>query len=211
MSLCRFFSIIAFCALLFIPSMAFTNAAAPAEYQAGVDGNTVEVCPSDNMPPRCGTGDILLRQDLDSGEVVALDSEDCTDQELACGETGPCCFGDIEECCFQDPCVEAGTYRYGFSEPVECSACAWTNDFIEVVVDDEPTECEPTNHQSWDGDVPWELNPNGNAENGDGGDKDDEEQESGCNSTVTSVTLINLVVFALGLLLWRRRRNPVTP
>ena len=212
-------ALFAFVAIIFTPALAFANAAAPAEYVAGVDVNTVEVCPTANHPMLCGTDDVLLRQNMDTGEVVALDSTNCVSQELACGDGSYCCFND-DDCCFQDPCVEPGTYRYGSSEKIDCSGCAWTNDFIEVVVEDDATECDPTQYDEWTGDIPWESAGNGGeadvgnggeADAGNGGDADAGSSagdgESGCHSTVTTVTLINLFAFALGLFLWRRRRT----
>lgn len=201
--------------LLFAPSTALTNAAAPAEYVADTDDNTVEICPSANMHVRCGSDEYtMLRQNLDTGDVVALDSHTCIDGELAC-QDGPVCCWDDESCCFQDPCVDAGTYRYGASEFEECGACAGTDKFIDVVVDDEPSECEPTQHDAWDGNVPWETPDDNDDDNGDGGDDDgdgaSDTQESTCNAGVGTVTFINLVAFGLGLLIWRRRSRDEVP
>lgn len=216
MHLGRLLVVIALAIFLFAPSTALTNAAAPAEYIAETEDNSVEVCPSANMHVRCGSDYTMLRQNLDTGEVVALDSHVCVDGELACQNGPGCCMND-ETCCFQDPCVDAGTYRYGASEFEECGACAGTDEFVEVVVDEEPSECEPTQHEAWDGDVPWEADDNGDEngdngdENGDNGDDGSDEQESTCTTGATTVTFVNLVAFALGLLIWRRRNRDEVP
>jgi len=120
-----------FCVTLFVALLAGTtdaraNCAAPVTYYAQVDGNTVRVHPENFGQRRC-EDNLLLREDVASGEVVQLAAY-CT--ECAMGTNS---WSD--ETCFSDECVRAGTYRYGFLVPYDCSphSCG-TDYYTEVTV-----------------------------------------------------------------------------
>jgi len=75
----------------------------------------------------CGPNEVLLRQEVGSGDVVRIES---------CGDADA---GTEDERTYVDRCVKPGTYRYGFAEPYECvsSACS-TDYFTEVAVTTPP-------------------------------------------------------------------------
>jgi len=105
-------------------AQARANSAASTTYYAQVDGNTVLVLP-DNVQERGCEDNVLLREDVASGDVVQL--------AAYCEECEVGAVLGYEETCFVDECVLAGTYRYGFSVPYDCEPASDSTDYYTVV------------------------------------------------------------------------------
>jgi hypothetical protein len=109
-----------FIALLLVTTSADANCARPVGYDATVEGSTVTVTPVSFGSRKCPDPDGMLRQNVNTGEVVRL-ADTCKDDA------------------YVDECVPAGTFRYGFAKPYECfpSACS-TDYFVEVQLVHKP-------------------------------------------------------------------------
>jgi hypothetical protein len=128
------FGVTSLVALLAGTTDARANCAAPLTYYAQADGNTVRVHP-ENFGFRQCEDNVLLREDVTSGEVVQLAAY-CTECPMEAN------LWSDEETCFSDECVRAGTYRYGFLVPYDCSphSCG-TDYYTEVTVVSTPRDC----------------------------------------------------------------------
>ncbi len=115
-------------------------------YTASILGNSVIVTPDNPLRRVCkeGKGEVLLRQNQATGEVVRLPDR---------------CSGEG----WLDECVPRGGYRYGFAMPYACcKACCHTDFFVEVLMNQDPTpDCEmnriPDNTKPvrYMGNAPW--------------------------------------------------------
>jgi len=126
------------CATLLVALLAGTrqahaNCAAPLTYYAVVDSNTVYILPENFGFRRC-EDNVLVREDVTSGEVVQLATY-CTECPIESN-------AESDETCFFDECVPAGTYRYGFLVPYDCSpdSCG-TDYYTEVTVVGTTEDC----------------------------------------------------------------------
>lgn len=111
------------------------NAAQELDYLISVDGNDVVICPIDYDGDVCTESSDMIREDVDSGEVVLL-AEYCVYES---GGVDPECNPDTEDFCVQycykDECVPAGNYRYGYVDPYDCgNSAAWVAYYNEAVV-----------------------------------------------------------------------------
>src|SRR5262245_20247546 len=97
--------------LLFAPNLALANAARPVTYDVTVEGDTVRVCPVNFADRKCPDPGGMLRQNVDTGEVVRL-------------------VDDCDAGCYVDRCVVPGSYRYGFATPYECKKTAASTDYF---------------------------------------------------------------------------------
>lgn len=77
----------------------------------------------------CSAGDVLIREDLETGEVFEISGN--------CGE-------GYDASCFVDECVPAGSFRYGTEEPLACG-CGVSEIFTNVEIVDALEGCEPSN------------------------------------------------------------------
>lgn len=95
-------------------------------YRSEVDSetNSVTICADDHT---CSMDGMMLRQNVDTGEVVELPA--------VCGE-------DFYDHCYVDECLPAGTYRYGLATPLPCG-CGTRYFFEEITIEEELDEnCE---------------------------------------------------------------------
>ncbi|MGC4066434.1 MAG: hypothetical protein QM784_17740 [Polyangiaceae bacterium] len=181
---------------VFIAPHAKANCAMPVGYMVDVAGSTVTVVPNDFDERTCPDKSGMLRENVDTGEVVKL-SDFCS----SAAEDGSRSSGYIDEC------VPRGSYRYGFAEPYECNAASCgTYYFGKAEVTAELDEgcvrsegnAEPTSVPK----APWGSD---NVICSYGGDSD----KSGCSISMPSgssaVFAINLAALLLGLVLCRRR------
>lgn len=92
-------------------------------YHSEVDSeaNTVTICADDHA---CGVDGGMLRQNVDTGEVVELPA--------LCGE-------GFDDNCYVDECLPAGTYRYGLATPLPCG-CGTRYFFEEITLEEELDE-----------------------------------------------------------------------
>jgi len=114
--------------LTMIPAVA---AAEPsAGYQAEADNNTVTICPHLRNDRACPQPEGMLRQNVETGEVVRL-AQNCTNRRSP---------GDAHVgACYIDECVPKGTYRYGYARPLECVGSS-TFYYAQVTVTGEPAK-----------------------------------------------------------------------
>ena len=89
------------------------------------EAGTVVIC-ADGRD--CSGGEPLIRQDVETGEVVEI--------------SGACQEGDYSSC-FVDECVPVGSYRYGLEEPLQCG-CGSREVFVEVEVTTTVQACVPS-------------------------------------------------------------------
>jgi hypothetical protein len=123
------------------------DCAASADYFTTTSGSTVDITVSEG--PECGSTAIMLRQNIDTGELVQL--------------SGFCDGTD-----FVDECVAPGNYRYGLATPLTCGGCGGTPYFAVVDVDATDGACTRTTGDAaptaYDGAVPWASSIGANAE-----------------------------------------------
>lgn len=188
--------------LLAAASGASANAAAPTTYETSVDGTDVTVCPRNFDGRGCHAGDVLLRHNVDTGETVVIDTNNCSSgdvcQQAPSGDAGSSDAG-AGNCCYTDSCAPEGTYQYGFATPYACSqSSASTHYYTEVTVPaDAPRACQPPSRETYEDELPWEgtgrvlCRYEGDAGPGTGGDAAMDAggtSEEGGNSGGCSVT-----------------------
>lgn len=131
----RHFSVqVAVVSALSFASQARANCARGDGYDVLVESNTVRICPWNQSP--CGTYGAMLRQNVETGEIVQLVDSCVTKSSFP-----------NEGSCFVDECVPAGNYRYGFENPYECNprACGTTVPYWEpAVVSEQLGTCSRT-------------------------------------------------------------------
>ena len=155
-----------------------------AEYNVTVTGNTVQVLP-ELTARKCGGPIGMLRQNVDTGEVV----------ELA---------NDCDEGRYVDECVPPGDYRYGFATAYDCSeqGCGGVQYYVAVIA---PTPVSPcvrsgtsTEATAYSAPVPWASSSSSLRECPSG---------CGCSAPGRGALGFDGAVVALSLVaLWRRRR-----
>jgi hypothetical protein len=93
-----------------------------AYYEVTVTDSTVQICPGATKRT-CGESTKMLRQNVDTGEVVEL--------------ADFCVTSGFDASCYQDECVPAGTYRYGFATVFSCdeAGCGAVEYWGEAIVD----------------------------------------------------------------------------
>jgi hypothetical protein len=114
------------------------------EYRISAAGSTLIVIPTNFQGRRCPDPGGMLRQNVDTGQVVKIDA----------------CIGTDG---FLDECVPPGKYRYGLAMPYRCcQACCNTDFFIELTVAvPPPANCDATRMPDkprptpYTGAVPW--------------------------------------------------------
>jgi hypothetical protein len=82
-----------------------------AGYHARVKGNSVTICPQLLNDRACPQAEGMLRQSVETGEVVRL-AQQCTRQRVGSAAH--------HGACYLDECVPPGRYRYGYARPLEC-------------------------------------------------------------------------------------------
>lgn len=189
--------------LVGIEGSAFGNAAAPQDYEATVDGNSVSICPRNFEDRTCPDSSGMLREDADTGELVLI---------------ADFCDNSDGSPCYLDECVPEGAYRYGFATPYECFAgSAYMNYYIDVVVESVMGNCQRSEGNAgpidYSSDEPWKnVQSNeycvyqGPAEGGSGSSGD---SEIGCRTGASgpaNIFAVNGFVFLLALLILYRRR-----
>ncbi len=97
------------------------------EYRVSPLGSTLIIIPTNFQRRRCPDPDGLLRQNVDTGQVVKIDA----------------CIGTDG---FLDECVPPGKYRYGLAMPYRCcEACCNTDYFTELTIAiAPPANCDAT-------------------------------------------------------------------
>jgi len=149
------------------------------EYHPETDeeAGTVVICADQQ---ECSGGDVMLRENVETGEVVEIRG--------ACRE-------DEWESCWIDECVPAGTYRYGTVEPLRFG-CGFRSLFAEVEVSTTAESCTRTagsEAKPYEDGAPW-------------GDESDEDCVSGFGCSAASdasrvsfpaFTVVGLVGLAL--------------
>lgn len=151
----------------------------------------------------------LLRQDADAGTVVRL-SATCAASSDLLGDAGIASTalnglledgGEAGACCFEDDCVEPGSYRYGLSTPTTCpngcngEAAYWVEATVTAPLDGGCMSASPvvfTNGAPWPGNGQQEV-----------------QCSCGGCSTAGSVLGVDALLGGLALaLLYRRRTRP---
>jgi hypothetical protein len=171
------------------------NCAEPTSYSAEATAARVLVCPRNFDSRCCSATEVLLRQDVATGSVVALPSTCVADPESTGGN------GCAQ--CFADTCAPAGKYRYGFRTPYACvPASCGTDYYVEVEVTSALTACanEPVAEES----APWK---DSGEVCGYGGSDDSTGCSVGGGGGVT-LMLNALALFAGFALVILRRRAP---
>ena len=163
------------------PATALADSCASEEYDVSAEANDVQICVSTASTRACPDNG-LLRQNVDTGEVVKI---------TACDSSG----------CFLDPCVGAGTYRYGLATPLACVRCALSTDYYGTfTTSGVGSSCsslvEPADAVPWTSSKTICTYASSHA-------------SSGCSSSGAAVLGLNGLVAALGALLWRRRPRRV--
>lgn len=197
------------------------NCAQPVSYEASVEGNRVTVCPQNFADRTCPDPGGLLRQDEATGATVRIGDLCGDDPSSVPGgfEADAGTGGDTAQAaagagpCYQDECVSAGTYRYGFGVPYECVSSACSTDFyVRVTVEAplsrgcrrSPGAVEPRTHAAgapW-GESAWVC--------GYGGGGGGATTSGGCSATsraAAGVFALQLLAALGGLFLWRTRRR----
>jgi hypothetical protein len=169
------------------------------EYQIEMQGHSVVVCTDESFSidaGACPDGDVMLREDLETGKVVALNSL--------------CTLSQWDGLCFVDECVPRGTYRYGLEIPYECcdGCCGWTPFYGEFTVSADPGDCSPSEGNpgpsAYAKSTPW-------ADSNDGLVCGPSDSIFDCSVAAVGsrmVLSVNAIAFLLGLLLLVRRRRP---
>lgn len=146
------------------------------------DGDGIEIYPMEDV---CNGGGVLLRQNVDTGEVVVW--------KHICGP------GDTLSA-IADTCVPAGTYRYGPESPLLCG-CDTRIRFAEVTVETPIEACnDDSAPEPYTGLVPW-------------GDEPQEQcfSSGGCSTAGSPANRGELSFFGLmglvGLAVMMRRRK----
>ena len=203
---------------------ALADCAQPVDYDVTADGSDVTVCFTDfqDLNRGCDIGSALLRENVDTGDVVEVAANCDTSQPR----------------CYVDTCVEDGKYRYGFALPFDCyaSSCG-TYYFGEIEVSGSDTSSCTSDALPYTDDPPWGTSreicgyggddtgiPGGDTSimtggdagaGGDGGSpagdgtKADPTLCSFAGLTMNGETLvfvINGIALLLGLVVMRRRR-----
>jgi hypothetical protein len=170
---------------------------------SAAEGSGLIICPTDDTR-FCPDGGDLLRQNVNTGEVVVL-SPTCYN-----GWPTPAEGADprILTRCYVDECVPSGVYRYGYAVPFVCGDCG-TYYFHEITIEsDAGTDCQrvhgvpaPTPFQ---GQVPWKDE----AVRCRGGSVD--SSNCGCKIAVggrSKAWLSVVVTVGLTLAVWQSRRR----
>jgi hypothetical protein len=186
------------CAVMAIAAIASAAADARADCNSGAD---YLVTASTTVPGTvtvrlegtnrtCGDGAAMLRQNVATGEVVLL-------------------FDHCVTGAYVDECVPAGTYRYGFSPPYDCSekGCGEVAYYGEVTVTGAEPGCtrSPGNAPPGPHDVPppWAASQSSHMECPGG---------CGCTMPGRGVLGFDGALVAISLVsLWRRRRRTGRP
>ena len=173
-------------ALLPLAQTAKANCSRGADYDITVTNSTVQICPG-GTTRTCGGAIEMLRQNVDSGEVVALANF---------------CVDSSGTSCYEDECVPNGNYRYGFATPYSCDevGCAgvafWRAASVSAGGGGIGT-CTISSGNSaptaYSAGAPWPATGNG------------EKDCPGCRCGATSPSA--LVVLALAVIYVRRRRR----
>jgi hypothetical protein len=143
--------VIALLLLIAASSNARADCAAGPDYQILVGDpapSTVKLEVQRGSPDEgCGRSVPMLRQNIDTGEVVQL---------AFCIQTT-----------YLDECVPAGRYRYGLATPLPCEGCGGTPFFAIAEVPDDPAACTPSAGDSgptpYTGTIPWTSTTGPNA------------------------------------------------
>lgn len=182
---------------------AAANCAGPVTYDISTADHTVTITPVNESHRGCPASDGLLRQNVETGEIVRVPD--------VCG---PDPKNDYQGRSFIDECVPAGTYRYGFAEPYTCvSYACGTYLFTEVTMSLPLGDCQrdhPDEVPSTVSSVPWGKSSVICRYAGEG--YGDEEPGCGCAALPPggrSVLIVDLGagVFAGLVLLVRRLRR----
>lgn len=184
------------------------NCSRPVGYDATVTGNTVLVEPVGFNPRACPDADGMLRQSVETGDIVEL---------------ADYCQPGVEVAAYVDECVPPGKYRYGFAKPYTCvsSACSTSYYVVATVTDALASDCMRSAGNAAPASVasaPWGdsatiCNYQEHPCEVPGGDPgcDTGEKSSGCSVALTpgtgSVIGANLAALLAGLVWMRRRRN----
>jgi hypothetical protein len=181
---------------LFVASRASANCAMPVGYMVDVAGSTVTIVPNDFGERSCPDDSGMLRENVDTGDVVKL-ADFCS----SAAEDGSRSAGYIDEC------VPRGSYRYGFAKPYECSASSCGTYYfgkaeVTAELDEACARSEGNGEPTSVSKAPWGSD---NVICSYGGDS----SESGCSVTAPSgssvVFAINFAALLLGFGLRRRR------
>ena len=166
-----------------LPALATADSAAPQMYVTTVTGQTVRICVM-NFADRACPDNGLLRRNKGNGQVVEI---------TTCDGSG----------CFQDECVPAGEYQYGFKNPLTCEPAAVNTEYYHEVAVAAPaagTTCtsELIPPVPYSGSVPW------------GTDQmvctyQQGQSKSGCGARAGPVLTLNGLLFLAGAWLWRMR------
>lgn len=160
-------------------STALANCARPVTYGVQELEQSVVVCPENWSDRRCSETETMLRQNVETGDVVKLPTR--------CNEEG----------CYVDACAPAGTFRYGFAKPYACAPSSCGTDFYtELQVKGSP-ECQAPDDMTpvaYAGELPWSS---ARSICGYGGDSKD-PLEPGSKCTVTPAGASHLPLYVLG-------------
>jgi hypothetical protein len=129
---------------VFSAHAASANCARPVGYTSRALDAGIVIEPENFEGRGCPDPGGLLRQNVDTGEIVRVDT--CVGADADAGAT--------ESRGFLDQCVGPGKYRYGFAKPYDCLASACSTDYFEEVVVTTPMTpgCRPYDKASK---VPW--------------------------------------------------------
>jgi hypothetical protein len=114
------------------------------EYRVSAAGSSLIIIPTNFQQRRCPDPAGMLRQNVDTGQVVKIDA----------------CIGTDG---FLDECVPPGKYRYGLGMPYKCcQSCCKTEFFTELTIAvPPPANCDATRMPDkprpmpYTGAVPW--------------------------------------------------------
>jgi hypothetical protein len=135
------------------PNRVADAAMPPATYRAFQNGGHVLICPDMLNQRSCPQKEGMLRQNVETGEVVRL-AQRCAPWPKTRKRTE-------KTTCYVDQCVPPGRYRYGFARPLKCMGTG-SRFYIDVVVreafpgckrSDEPLP-ERVKRAPW-GKTPW--------------------------------------------------------
>jgi hypothetical protein len=107
--------------VLFAAEAARADCNTGADYRVTIAANTVTICPM-STTRQCGSNIDFLRQDKADASSVVIDS---------CASSA-----SSSPSCYVDECVPAGSYRYGYATPYDCTeaGCGVVGLFAEVTV-----------------------------------------------------------------------------
>lgn len=183
---------------------AHANCGPPPEYRVEIVDGSIEIhVIGDRENLECPVESGMLRENVDTEDVHLL-ADYCSDVQMLDGPY------------YLDECVPAGTYRYGWVDPIACveTNCDDPKFYIEVEAPGAADDCELSEGNPgpspYEGAVPWEGSDGAEIACDYGGDEESGDS-SDCSvagvgrSTEPLLAFLMLAVGGIALLLARTR------